>query len=63
MRKILTVKAYLRLLQEYKALGKELGSRWRLRYGRTMDAIEKMHDTLTKDDSWTPKPKGGSGGK
>lgn len=59
MRKILSETAYRTLLGEYRAVGKELKSGWRLRFGKTIDSIERMHDLITRYGSWERRRENG----
>lgn len=52
MRKILSERAYRALLKEHGALAKELKSKSGLRFGKTIDSIERMQDVVTRYGSW-----------
>ncbi len=52
MRLILRKKTHQRLLRIYQALGKESRFRSRLCFGRTMRALDAMHELMTRRSSW-----------
>jgi hypothetical protein len=52
MKKILSEKVYRALLEKHRALGRELRSKSRLRFGKTIDSIERMQDLITRYGSW-----------
>ena len=58
MRLILRKRAHQRLLRIHRALGKEIRCLGRMRFGRTMAALDVMQELMIRRDSWEEKKSG-----
>ena len=58
MRLILRKRAHQRLLRIHRSIGKEIRCLGRMRFGRTMTALDVMQELMIRRDSWEERGRG-----